>query len=205
MRDKDSLAMVLAVGIGAWLFYELTRSSSSSSSSEGGKPMQPRTNREEMIELIRAKARDAGVPEHIALAFADVESNFNARAEGDRKWHERDGGELYIRNVRDNPRLKDNPARLDGAAWHSYGLFQLLAPYYVEPLEHPRVLLDPVVNATRGLRLIKRLYEHYGGDTDKMRIHYGAGSLHVSDAVRDQLLSRFRPALEKWKEAEALS
>lgn len=200
---NSSIVTLLGLGFAGWLIYELTRSSSSSKP-EGGDDM-PKTDREEMINLIRAKARAAGVPEYIALAFADVESSFNARAIGDRNWHKKDGGAKYIKNVRDNPRLKDNPARLEPAEWQSYGLFQLLSPYYVEPHEHPRVLLDPEINATRGLRLIKRLYEHYGGDTDKMRIHYAAGSLNVSDDTREQVLSRFRPALEKWKAQEAIT
>jgi soluble lytic murein transglycosylase-like protein len=201
--SNGSIATLLGLGLAGWLIYELTRSSSSDDDKK--EPDMPSTNREEAIALIRAKARAAGVPEHIALAFADVESNFNPRAEGDRKWHERKDGELYRKNVRDNPRLKENPARLDPPAWHSYGLFQLLAPYFVEPAEHPRVLLDPEVNATRAMKVLKRLHEAYAGDTDKMRIHYAAGSLHVSDEVRNQVLSRFQPALEKWKAAEGVT
>jgi hypothetical protein len=55
------------------------------------------------------------------------------------------------------------------------------------------------------MKVLHRLYNAYAGDTDKMRIHYAAGSLHVSDEVRNQVLSRFLPVLEKWKAAEGIT
>lgn len=157
------------------------------------------SRRDDMIALIRSTARAAGLPEEIALATAEVESNFNPDARGDLQWHARRGGELYRKNVLNNPRLAANPARLQPERWISFGLFQLLSPHYVLPHEPPEALADPEVNTERGVRLLKRLYTLYDGDTDKIRVHYGAGSLNVSDATRATLLGRFRKSLAKWK------
>jgi soluble lytic murein transglycosylase-like protein len=155
--------------------------------------------RAEMIALIREKARAAGLPEEVALATAEVESGFNPDARGDLQWHTRKGGELYRKNVLANPRLAANPARLQPERWVSFGLFQLLSPHFVEPHEAPEVLADPDLNAERGVRYLKRLYAKYQGDTDKVRVHYAAGNLNVSDATRTTLLTRFRRALAKWR------
>lgn len=156
------------------------------------------STRDRMVPLIRSIASAAGLPAAVALATAEVEGNFNPRAQGDLKWHEKKGGELYRKNVRDNPRFADNPARLQPELWHSYGAFQLLAPYHLEPNEHPHVLLDPTINAQRGVRMLARLFKHYNGDVAKVRVHYGAGSQNVSEATRATLLERFLPAYEKW-------
>lgn len=155
------------------------------------------TRKAEMVTLIREEARAAGVPEAVALAFAEVESNFAPYAEGDKHWHELDGGAKYKRLVRDNPKFIGNPARMQPELWHAYGLFQLLAPYHTRPMENPRVLLDPVTNAQRAMVAIKRLLAEYRDPLDA-RTAYVCGSLRCSAAKRAEIARRFVPAYERW-------
>lgn len=157
--------------------------------------------REPMIRLIRAEADRQGVPAPIALAVAEVESNFNPSAQGDLAWADKRPA-LYERLVRDNPKLAQNPARLEPKAWHSYGLFQLLAPHFVRAAEHPQVLLDPQVNAQRGVAFIKQLLKTHDDDIAKMRLAY-AGALKANAAEQARVLGRFTAAYERWRDAHA--
>jgi Transglycosylase SLT domain len=115
-----------------------------------------------MRKLIRGEAIRQGVPTEIALATARVESNFDPTVEGDRNWHL--NTERFERVV-----PKGHPHRSEREAWHSYGLFQLLAPYHVRMDEHPRVLLDPAINAARGVAALKRLLDRHNGDPSLVR------------------------------------
>ncbi len=158
-------------------------------------------SRAKMIALIRAEARKQGVPDPIALAFAEVESGFNPRAAGDLGWSEKRPA-LYRSLVLDNPKMAQNPARTDARAWHSYGLFQLLAPHHVRPAEHPEILYDPQVNAQRGIGYIKALLKKHGDDVTQARLAY-AGALKVPQAEQDRVLIRFTRAYQKWHDADA--
>jgi len=170
---------------------------------EGKKPRPTGTPsaREPMIKLIRAEADRQGVPAPIALAVAEVESNFNPSAHGDAAWAEK-RPQLYERLVRDNPLLAHNPARLDPKAWHSYGLFQLLAPHFVRGSEHPSLLLDPQVNAQRGVAFIKSLLKKHDDDLAQMRLAY-AGASKASAAEQERVLGRFQLAYQRWRDADA--
>lgn len=153
------------------------------------------------MQLIREAADRHGVSRRIALAFAWCESRFNPAAEGDLVWHERHAGALYRKHVLHNPRLQSNPARLEPEVWHSYGLFQLLAPYHVLPLEHPRVLLDPVINADRGTAAIATHLERANGEVLAARFSYVgggvAGSL-LSPPQRQIVRESLQRALEQF-------
>ena len=72
----------------------------------------------------------------------------------------------------ENPRFAHNPAREDPTAWHSYGLFQLLACWHAQPEQHPRALLDPATNAELGVRFIRSLLNATAGDIGAARIRY---------------------------------
>ena len=138
---------------------------------------------------IRAAARAAGVPERLALATARAESNFNPRAAGDLQW--------YL----DRPRFervvpKGSPYRSIPQIWHSYGLFQLLAPYHVSAQEDPRILFDPQVNTDRAMVALGRLVKKHGGDWDAIRLAY-AGASNLSDAKKAAILSRWHTVLAK--------
>ena len=152
--------------------------------------------------LIRSEAARHSVPVALALAVAELESRFNPSAEGDKLWHTKQGGALYRKLVHDEPRFAANPARLEPEAWHSYGVFQLLAPYHVQPHEHPRVLLDPKVNISRGVRFLASLLKRAEGDPYAARLAYvgcgfdgGKCSLQTANEVRQRLSS----ALSKWQ------
>jgi soluble lytic murein transglycosylase-like protein len=156
-----------------------------------GKTMQPTRGLQPddpkfapMRAVITAAARRHGVPDQIALAFAWLESRFNPNAEGDLKWAEWDQGARYKRYVLDNPKLATNPARDDPSAWHSYGLFQLLAPHFVQPNEHPRALLNPTVNADRGCRYLATALRKSGGDPVVARLYYAGAAKLAEDKQR---------------------
>lgn len=160
-----------------------------------------KSGRERMRELITTLARTLGVPVPVALAFAEVESALNPAREGDLDWPTRNGGALYKRLVRDATHFAANPWRNDPSRWHAYGLFQLLAPYYTGPTEDPRALLVPEENARRALTTIASLLRRYNGDDEAARIHYVCGSQSCSDAKRAQILTRYREAKAKHREA----
>lgn len=128
-----------------------------------------------IIQTIRIEADRAGVPRQIALAFAWVESKFEPTLQGDLKWHEKQQGALYKRFVLGNMQLVANPARDIPAVWHSYGLYQLLAPFHVLPSEHPRALLDPRVNAERGIAYIAKLLAKAHNNVHSARFAYVGG------------------------------
>jgi soluble lytic murein transglycosylase-like protein len=163
------------------------------------------TNIDSAMRLVIDAARAANVPVHVALAFADLESAFNSRAEGDLDWHSRSNGALYKKHVLGNPTLANNPALNDPAAWHSYGLFQLLAPYHVKPTEHPQELLDAKVNAQRGVAFIAKLLKQNQGDVVRARLAY-VGCLpdgsRCNPAQVELYTTRLQRALAKWMGAE---
>lgn len=168
------------------------------------KRQQPdRAQRERMIALIRRIATELGIAPAVALAFAEVESNFNPAARGDMQWAERKP-ELYRKLVVE--KLATNPYRHDPSVWHSYGLYQLLAPYHVQLSEHPHILLDPEVNARRGIAYLARLQRQTGGDVAAMRLAYigcGADGKRCSEAVTTAALERFAPIYQRWSEGRA--
>jgi soluble lytic murein transglycosylase-like protein len=188
-------ALLAALGVGAYLV-----SSSSTKSSRGGKPVDPA-----ILALIRGEADRQHVPRAIALAFAAVESGFNPHAEGDLNWPTKKDGTLYRQHVLEQARLARNPARDDPAAWHSYGLFQLLAPYHVPAHLHPRELLRPSLNAEIGIRYIAKLLGQAGGDPAKARLAYvgcGLDGKRCSATIRDTVLAAFAAAYEHWNALE---
>lgn len=137
--------------------------------------------------LIRERAIAHGVPPRLALATARAESNFQPAAEGDLHWHE--DRARYAKVV-----PSTSPFFAQSPLWHSYGLFQLLAPYHVQRNEDPRVLLDPRTNADRGTAFLAALLKRYGDDWDTVRLAY-AGALNLSDAVKQQILTRWHNVL----------
>lgn len=169
-------------------------SSDMGSSGNSDRDTKPSPMTESVRALIRAEAERQGVPAAIALAFARVESNFNPRAEGDKQWH--------LNTKRYNEVVpRDSPYFDQPELWHSYGLYQLLAPYFVEYNEDPRILLSPEINAQRGIKRIFNLYRLKGGDLDQVRIAYvGAGQADA--ATQAAILARFHTALEREKRSD---
>lgn len=181
---------VLAAMLGAALFMDERATKKTSTPS-----------RARMEALVRAEAERQGVDPALALAFAEVESNFNPSAAGDTAWAEKKP-DLYRSLVLDNPKMANNPARYDPRAWHSYGLFQLLAPHHAKPSEHPSVLYDPQLNAQRGVAYIKGLLRKHGDDAAQVRLAY-AGALKASAAEQERVLGRFARAYQAWRERDA--
>lgn len=157
----------------------------------------------DIMRTIRLEADRHGVARPVALAFAWVESRFNPSLQGDLNWHLKDGGALYRRLVRDAPRFSMNPARTQPELWHSYGLFQLLAPYHLEPREHPHVLLDARVNARRGIATIAKLLSRTSGDPRRARMAYVGGGMDgqlLSVEQRQLVVARLDVALDRFRE-----
>lgn len=191
--------LVFAIGALALMKKQQHSDASTSDTSTTTTPQQAA-----MRELIARTADRLGVPRKAALAFAWLESRFNPRAEGDLKWHERKGGELYRKLVLESPRLKDNPARLEPEAWHSYGLFQMLAPHHVPAHMHPRELLSPELNAELGVRFIKGCLKRTGGDVEAARLLYagcGADGKLCSVERATEIRTRLAEALRKFEGA----
>jgi hypothetical protein len=194
------------VAFGILLMAASTRGSMTSSTKkpEPWEPVKP-SKKQAMRDLIREVAAAQGVPPYIALAFADLESGFDPNAKGDTHWHLKDGGALYRKSVLENVRFARNPARNDPTAWHSYGLFQLLAPFHAGGSEHPKVLFDPRVNATRGVAFIGKLLKRYGGDVHKARLAYvgcGADGSRCDAEYVARVRERLDKALAKWSRAD---
>jgi soluble lytic murein transglycosylase-like protein len=187
------LYLVAAILIGAWAMDERTQTKHAVTPSSSAE-------RARMVSLVRMEAARQGVPEPIALAFAEAESDFDANAHGDLAWAEK-RPELYRKLVLDNPLFADNPARNDPSAWHSYGLFQMLAPHHVRPHEHPSVLADPKVNAQRGIAYIKALLRKHGDDLAEVRLAY-AGATNASAAEQERVLGRFSKIYQRWAEQD---
>lgn len=164
------------------------------SSPSSGKSLATTPAKRAVIAIINAAAAKHGVPARIALAWAQVESGLNPAAEGDRQWHTYDGGKRYERLVRDAPKFARNPFRHEPSRWHSYGLFQLLAPYHTGPTEDPKLLLDPRVNADRGVRRIAELLQQTGGDWQRARLLY-TGAAKSSDAKQAAVVAAISRAV----------
>ena len=149
-----------------------------------------------MESLIRRTARRHGVPEPIALATAWLESRMNPDAEGDLLWHlDEDRFERVVPN--------DFSWRWQRDLWHSYGLFQLLAPYHVARSENPTVLLDPEINANRAMVALKRLIKRHKGDVNAVRLAYtNQDAKRNTDPVRT--LQKWHFALAKYGYDEPL-
>ncbi len=159
----------------------------------------PRTP-QAIAEIIAAEAHAQGVPPRLALAFADHESRLDPLAEGDRQWPYRDGGALYRRHVLERPELAHNPWRTDPSVWHSYGLFQLLAPFHVQAHEHPHVLLDPRINAQRGIATIRRYLGQAAGNLyDTRRRYVGCGpDARCAPETLERIDHAWQASLQKW-------
>ena len=183
-----------AIAVAAAIAYVATRRPSVQSS-------KPRADDPTIVRTIRAAADRHKVPRQVALAFAYCESRLNPAAEGDLEWHLKRGGSMYLSLVRDSPKFASNPARDVPEAWHSYGLFQLLAPYHAKPMEHPRVLLNPAVNADRGCAFIRQLLTKARGDVFRARLAYvgcgPTGSL-CAELVVKQYNARLQDALNRY-------
>jgi hypothetical protein len=172
-----------------------TTPNTSTSTSTPAKPAASSAKRAQVEQIIRAAAALHKVPAQVALAFAQVESALNPKAEGDLKWHEFDNGARYRALVLNNAKFATNPHRLTPQLWHSYGLFQLLAPYHCGPNEDPRVLLDPTVNADRGCKTIARLLKQTNGDIAAARLLY-TGASRAADAKKAQIVASISRALD---------
>lgn len=182
------------------LVYLATRSSSSNGTKVEKTPKKDVS----VIELIRAEAARLGIDPTLALAWADVESGLNPKQRGDLTWATRDNGKRYRQHVLNNARFLNNPARSDPSAWISYGLYQLLAAYYAPADQHPRVLFDPKLNVSLGLKNVKRLLAAYNGDVETARIAYVCGTPDGCDQSRkDHIVSRLRAALERWSAVDS--
>lgn len=157
--------------------------------------------KEYVVSLIRLECSRQGLRPDYALAFAEVESGFNPRQRGDLNWATRAGGALYRVRVLENPRLANNPARTDPSAWHSYGVFQLLAAYHVAPHEHPSVLYDAQTNVQRGVQAIRGLLERAQGDVYAARLAYvgcGFGGDKCEPQRVNEIRTRLSQALSHW-------
>lgn len=168
--------------------------------SKGGtvQPTVLKTERQKKARaLVTRIALELGVPVNVALAFASLESNLNPDAEGDLQWVELHP-DRYQALVLDSARFADNPWRTDRSRWHSYGLFQLLAPHHALPMEDPRALLDAETNARRGLAYIKNLLKKNNGDVDKARLAF-AGASKLSGATQDMLVARLHRAMAQFE------
>jgi hypothetical protein len=161
-----------------------------------GRPVTLTAQQKTMATLIARIARELDAPVDVALAFAWLESRLNPAAQGDLQWpttHADKFRELVT------VKLAQSPYAGDASLWHSYGLFQLLAPHFVGPREDPRVLLDPEVNARRGITFLKRQLAAHNGDVGKARLAF-AGALSSSSAYQGRVLARLASALDQFRE-----
>lgn len=159
--------------------------------------------------LIATEADRQGLPRSWALAFADLESQFNPEAIGDRDWPSRPcraGRGCYEEDVLGNPVYEDNPNRERRAAWVSYGLFQLLSPFALErairqqlvsPDAPPEALLDVDINVQLGVASIKNLFEATGGDFVEARFR-AAGCADRQCDRAEVIASRAAGAMDDW-------
>lgn len=160
---------------------------------EGGRMHDARDmTREQIMARIIDTARACNVPPHVALATAWLESRFEPQAEGDLRWHENQARF-------DAVVPPDSPFRAQPELWHSYGLFQLLAPYHVRRDEDPRILLKPALNIERGVAFLGRLLKRAGGDVDRVRLLY-TGAVGASPELRAVILERWHEALARFSE-----
>jgi len=155
------------------------------------KPKRGNVADEKIRAIIRDAARRNGVPEPVALATAWIESGFNPYEEGDLGWHQ--NAERFESVV-----PQGHPHRWDRKAWHSYGLFQLLAPYFVRMQEHPADLLSPELNADRGTKYLARLMKRHSGDLDEVRLAYVGLPVDRRDALAERVLTKWHKVLRKF-------
>lgn len=151
----------------------------------------------EIRALIEREAIAQGLAPEIAFVFAELESGFNPNVYGDRDWAIRHPGEWQATQQR----MPDNPAIRDPSAWGSYGLFGLLAPYHVGPLEHPHVLWDAALNTQRGVAAVKHALESAHGDIRSARLLYVGCGWHGSRCSRKYIAQtdkRLRAATRNW-------
>lgn len=149
-------------------------------------------------DLIVREAHAQGVPARVPVTFAWLESRFNERAAGDLQWALKRPA-LYKKLVVDNPDLKTNPWRLMPEKWHSYGLFQLLSPYFIKGDENPESLFDPARNAYLGVAKIKNLLKVHKGDINKVRLAF-AGALDLGVPVQRPILVTLGDAYAQFKD-----
>lgn len=148
-----------------------------------------------MRGLIISTAKRLGVNPRYALAYAWLESKFNPFADGDKDWAKWDNGARYQKNVLDNPKFAKNPARNKPELWHSYGLFQLLAPYYVGETEDPSILYSPTINAERGIKRMAASIKKANGSIMQARIEY-AGAANLPASTQNKLKTALAGALK---------
>lgn len=156
----------------------------------------------ELVELIRREAALAGVPLQVALAFARVETNFNALAQGDLDWPKKKPANYRVLVLEGRP---TNPFRENAALWHSYGLFQLHAAHHVKGDEDPRVLLNPQVNVARAMATIARLLKASEGDPFEARFRYvgcGQAGANCADSERAKIREKLSKALSEFQGAK---
>lgn len=143
--------------------------------------------RDLMRAMIRVEARQQGVPELLALATARVESGFDHKAEGDRSWP--NNRARYDRVISRESPYYDRPE-----LWHSYGLFQLLAPYHTPIGQDPRDLLDPPTNIQRGVAKLKDLLSRHP-DWNDVRLAYKG--IRRDNPKAAEVIRRFQVAIKE--------
>lgn len=168
-----------------------------------GSPPVMRTGPEESEALIRSEANEAGIDPRQALLWADLESGLHSSAVGDSDWPFREGGGTWRRFVVDNAKYEGNPFTRYQSIWVSYGLFQLLSPFWlwrVDPMEDPRILLDAELNARLGTSvLMKQLLSRHEGDLYLARLSAGCGAPErCSLEKRRQSAIRLARRAPKW-------
>lgn len=153
-----------------------------------------------IADIIAQHARAAGINPRLAMAFADLESGINPGALHDQDWATRDGCANYRKHVLGNAKFNQNPGRGEPAAWMGYGLFGLMSPFFLGALEHPRVLLDPNINAMRGTGLIAQHLRSSGGNVRDARLRYVGcyPAERCSPTKVAQIDRRLQDALRKW-------
>jgi hypothetical protein len=145
--------------------------------------------------LITASARKHGVPPEIALAFAWLESKFDPNAKGDLTWHLWENGKRYQENVLQNPKFVNNPYKNQAELWHSYGLFQLLAPHFLSGNENPQILYDPEINTDRAMVKIANSLKKANGSVVHARLIY-AGATKLNSQTQALLANRINSAIK---------
>jgi hypothetical protein len=153
-----------------------------------------------VLALITREAAAVGLSPRVAVAFAERESGLDPHAVGDAGWATKNQGDNYRRYVLANPRLDANPWRNTPSLWRSYGLFQSLAPFYVQEHEHPHVLLDPQLNAQRGVRAVRSALEKSGGNIYEARRRYvGCGPATACSAEElARIDAAWAQSLQRW-------
>ena len=149
-------------------------------------------------EIIIAEAKRQGVPVRVALTFAWLESKFNEKAAGDLDWA-KNKPDKYKEFVLDNPNLRAHPLRNKKEVWHSYGLFQLLAPHVIKGTEDQASLYDARKNAQIGVGKLKALLKTHDGDVNKVRLAF-AGALKLGMPVQKDIITRLGDAYAQFKE-----